>query len=198
MSSRRRNTSRKSSNKPPQLLTNPKFSHVFRFQAGATTVPIAISSTDILGACGTIGGSAVSVYGFVAAFLIKRVQIWSPPPSQGAVSTCAIEWTGTSPVSTIEVSDTTNSVSTPAHLSSVPPRNSTAKFWQRANAIAMFNITAPPGSIIDLSLDMVLLDDAALNTVYAVATAVLGNPYYLALDGPTTHLLTPVSLSTTF
>jgi hypothetical protein len=140
----------------------------------------------------------ISVYGFVAAFLIKKIQIWSPPPSQGAISTCAIEWTGTSPVSTVEVSDTTNSVTMPAYISSVPPRNSTATFWQRANAIAMFVLTVPPGSIIDLDLDLVLLDDAALATVYAVATAVLGNPYYLALDGPATHLLTPVSLSTTF
>lgn len=63
----------------------------------------------------------------------------------------------------------------------------------------MFQLGVPAGSIVDLVLDLVLADLPSTTTpvTTAVATATIGVTYYLALDGPSTNDLVPVSLFTT-
>jgi hypothetical protein len=126
--------------------------------------------------------------------------MWSPPPSQGSFATCSVEWSGQAAASTLEVSDTSVSPTFPAHLNTTPPRNSLASFWQTAGAAVdqLFTIVAPAGSIVDVHLSLILSDDDATAVTLAIATGVLGNQYYLALDCTAGHNFPPVSLTTTF
>jgi hypothetical protein len=101
------------------------------------------------------------------------------------------------------VSDTSVSVSTPAHIHAVPPRSSTAGFWGSTSLPnnALFTMIAPSGSIIDISLDLILQDEDTVEEAAftrAIASGTLGNMYYLALDNATGHTYVPVSLTTTF
>jgi len=172
-------------------------SHKFRFVA-TSVFSGNIRQEDIGGALGTIATVTNSTVTLInETFKIKKVEMWTPPASQGAAATCSLNWIGGSFAPNKEVSDTSVSVSFPAHIVSKPPPNSSASFWQNvAGSTAMFTVVCPAGTIIDLSVSYIEGDDESVNTS-AVATAVLGHTYYLALDGPTTNLLVPVSLTTT-
>lgn len=123
--------------------------------------------------------------------------MWSPPASQGAAITCSVEWVGANSPNR-EYSDTSVSVATPAHVSCPPPPMSLAAFWQTASSATLFSLVAPVGSIIDIHLALILSDDdQGSNTPISVASAVLGQSYYLSLDPNATHRYTPVSLVTT-
>jgi len=175
--------------------------HTFRFTSTSGTVT-AITAKGLLlaaGALGTITNSTVTSP--FASVKLQKVEIWTPPASQGASSTCSVEWASQSNANNQEISDTTVSVATPAHVRASPPRNSLASFWQSPGITnnQLFNLIAPAGSIIDVTLSLIMQDDdngAAITG--AVATAVVGTVYYLALDNVATHIYPPVSLTTTF
>jgi hypothetical protein len=87
----------------------------------------------------------------------------------------------------------------PAVIATVPPPNTTAKFWHNNTGTEqLFTLTYPTGTIFDLDLDLVLFDDEVGNNTYTPITGVSGQMYYLALDGFATNVLQPVSLITTF
>jgi len=186
-------------NTPSQISSNVVTSHKFRFTAtSAYSSHIMISY--LLGCAGTIGtatnSATTNIYRSVR---IKSVEVWSPIASIGSFATCSVNWfTNSTYTNSIEVSDTSVSVTTPAHVISRPPKNSLASFWLNlATDENVFVLTCPTGSIIDVSLQLVVSDDEAAATTNSVATAVIGTLYYLALDGPSSNLLVPVSLVTT-
>jgi hypothetical protein len=77
-----------------------------------------------------------------------------------------------------------------------------ASFWVNNSGTNsdLFTLTAPTGSIIDITLDMIYKDDPTLGPVIVVATATLGQVYFLALDCVTNTgapKYPPVSLTTT-
>jgi hypothetical protein len=108
----------------------------------------------------------------------------------------SVEWFGFGNSPSLEVSDTTLSVSRNAHIVTTPPRQSLCSFWQKATGTGLFSLVLPAGSIMDIDMDLILQDNDALYTV-PVTTAVLGNVYYLALDHQVSDLIIPVSLHTT-
>jgi len=186
---------------PPQIESNILVSHKYRFVSTSGTVT-QLTPTSLLCAAGSVGTVVnTTVTSFFGSVKINRVEIWSPPASQGAAVTCSVEWAGSvAPfIADREVSDTTVSVARPAHLSTRPPRLSLASFWQTAAATTICAVTAPVGSIIDVHLSLTLYDDNGNvpQATSVVATAVLGTVYYLSLDPNANHRYTPVSLTTT-
>jgi hypothetical protein len=183
---------------PPQFNSNIKHNHRFRFLGITSTFSGVISPKMMLSATGVIA----TVTNTTAALIhfsgrIKSIEMWCPPASQGAAATCSVEWVGGNNSPNVEVSDTSVSVSKPAHLKSKPPFNSLAAFWQiNSNTSALFTLLCPVGTIIDLVLDLVFNDQDA-TTVTTVTTGVLSTIYYLALDHGTSDKLVPVSLQTT-
>jgi hypothetical protein len=183
---------------PPQLNTNVRVSHKYRFTATAAQNG-AITDSQLLGVCGglcTVVNSVVTLMAESAK--IRKVEVWSAPSAQGSNSTCSVDWVGYQNSPNIEESDTTLSVAKNAHVVCSPPKSSLAAFWQKATGTALFTLVCPANSIVDITLDYILSDQEATLTSVAVATGVLGHIYYLALDGTTTHNLVPVSLNTTF
>jgi hypothetical protein len=185
---------------PPQFESNVKSHHRFRFVASAAESSFAITDTAVLGAMGSMGtatNSAVTV--LFRSFKIKRLEMWSAPPSQGSSATCSVEWFGFGNSPSVEHSDTTLSVAKNAHISVKPPSQSLASFWQKSTSTNLFVLNFTAGTIIDIIVDLILNDDEAAAQTVAVTTAVVGTIYYLALDQALgSHILVPVSLTTTF
>jgi hypothetical protein len=128
------------------------------------------------------------------------LEVWAPPGA-GTFTTAAIEYTGTSNTADYLVTDTSNSPSYPAHVRASPPSNSQSSWWQNPNSanVIIANITAPAGSIIDAVIEWVQASDANTTGIaVSVATGVLGNFYYLPLDGTGTHRFIPVAFTSTF
>lgn len=196
-SRKQQGTARRSVATVPQISSNVMKSHVFRFVA-TSAFSGNITQTQIGGASGTIATVTNSTVAYInETFKVRRLRIWTPPASQGAAATCSINWIGGSFAPNKEISDTSVSVAVPAHVDSRPPPNSSGAFWQNmAGSTAIFTLVCPAGSIIDLHIDYIEGDDEGVNSA-AVAAAVLGHTYYLALDGPASNLLVPVSLTTT-
>lgn len=170
---------------------------MYRFVSTSGTIT-SVSPSDLMTASGTIctvaNTTCTSMFGTVK---VNRIEIWTPPASQGASATCSCEFFGTSNTPSREFSDTSISVATPAHLVAVPPPQSLASFWQGASGTALFKLTAPVGSIIDVWLSLIMNDDEVTIVTRAVSTATLGSIYYLGLDSTATTRYVPVSLTTT-
>ncbi len=182
---------------PPQISTNIVVRHTYRFAASAAFSG-AISPSKVLAALGTMGTVANTTVSFLfKCFRLRSLNLWAPPSSQGSTVTTSVEWLGTANSPNYEVSDTSVSVSRPAHVKAVPPKTSLASFWQVASGTALFNLVAPAGTIIDMSVDMIMVDQTSASTTIGAATVTLGEIYYLALDHGTSDLLVPVSLTTT-
>jgi hypothetical protein len=83
------------------------------------------------------------------------------------------------------VQDASNSVTYPAHIKTVPPKETLASFWQSTSTDDFFNIsTSAPNTIVDLTVSLTMGDNFLNN--FATATtnaATVGNIYYLGLDG---------------
>jgi len=79
-----------------------------------------------------------------------------------------------------------------------PPAKSLASFWlgDVDSATQVFALSTSPGSIVDVSLSFRLCNVYSSASV-AVATAVIGTVYYLALDGPSSNTYVPVGIPTT-
>jgi len=183
---------------PPQIRANVELIHRYRFTSTSAT-PTALTGNSLLCAAGAMG---TNTNAFVTSLFntcrIASIEIWTPPASQGAAATCSVDWVGYNNAPNREYSDTTVSVSTPAHVRTSPPPLSLASFWLNNAVGAVCTLVAPVGSIIDCTLNLILSDDdEASQTVVAVATAVVGTSYYMSLDPNATHRYTPVSLVTT-
>jgi hypothetical protein len=189
------------SNRPPQMSANLRLRHKYRFTA-SSAINGGIFSDGILLAAGTMATTIALVNSFIGSFRIRSVEVWSPPAAQGAFATCSLDWQGGPNSPNVEVSDTTVSVTSPAHFRTAPPARSLAGFWQtHVNNNQMFTLVLPVGSIVDLDLDLVMYDEDSTETqaTRIVAAATIGTVYYLALDNPGgAHNLVPVSLTTTF
>lgn len=182
---------------PPQMSSNIQKKHKFRFVATSAFSGV-ITSSQAFGASGTIGTvTNTTVTNKNESLRVVSIEMWTPPASQGAAATCSVEWIGSNQSPTREISDTSISVTKPAHVFSRPPVDALCAFWQTANnSFNLFNIVCPAGTIIDLNLALIECDGEQATT-FAVATAVLGTAYYLALDHGTSDKLVPVSLNTT-
>lgn len=181
----------------PQLRTNIIVKHRYRFLATSALSGVGIDAQDILGAIGGVCTVANTTLAFIAKSVrIIAIRVWSPTATSTTGVTCSIEWLSTNSPS-IEVSDTSINVSEPAHINTSPPPLALAGFWQQTATTDLFILSCPGGSVLDLTLQYVLNDQATASSTRTIATGTLGRQYYLALDGPTTNLLVPVSLATT-
>jgi hypothetical protein len=183
---------------PPMFSSNIRVSHKYRFEAtGAVTS--SITDSQVLASLGGICAlNTNNVTSWATSFRIKKISIWAAPPSQGAASTCSVEWFGFGNSPAIEHSDTTLSVARNAVVHSQPPPQSLCSFWQKATGTALFKLTCPTNSVVDLTVDYILSDDEVTQSTATATVNVLGMVYYLPLDGIATHLLIPVSLVSTF
>jgi len=187
----------------PQIETNVRLTHTFRFVA-SSAFNGQIYQSGIIGAMGTIGRIInASVANIFATAKIHRVKCMAPISSQGTAATVSINWFGTNNnTPNKEVSDTSVSTAEPAYISTSPPRKSIGEDWFEFSAGSssyIFTLVCPTGTVIDLTVSGIMADGPTDTATQSnIGTATVGVIYYLALDYPTSHILVPVSLTTTF
>jgi hypothetical protein len=185
-------------NGPSQLRTNLEHSHQFRFTStsGAQT---SITDTLLLTALGVSATTAVTGSPIIESFKVNQIEIWSPASAQGAAATCSVLFPAAQRSQAREVSDTSVSVSTPAHVRCGPPAESLCAFWINGSAgSSLFSLVAPPGSIIDIWVSMVQSDGVAQSPSSATLVgATVGAVYYCSLDSATSagSVYKPVGLT---
>jgi len=178
-------------------------SHKWYFQS-ATNNQVQITTGMLLAAMGTMATGANTVTLMFKAVRVKRIRIWTSPVTLGIALSNGIEWLSLdSGVMTTEFRDTSNSPDRPAYID-VKPLNSTAAwFWRSVSSaggnstVPLFNIVAPTGSVIEVTMTGIMSDVAFTNYGYATtAAATVGEIYYGGLDGigTGTGLLVPIGL----
>lgn len=176
-------------------------SHKFRFvcTAGET---ISITVADIfgtIGGIGTINNSTITL--FASSFKLRRVSIIESAQSVTAVSS-ELLWYSAADVNSADkvYMNTTIPYDRPTVISQAPPRGSLASFWWNTSSVlstVLFTISCSIGSTIETYLDFTFLNNAPSTGIAGVATVVVGNTYYLALDGFASNKLIPVGLPST-
>jgi hypothetical protein len=194
----RRNAGRLLLAGPAQMRANVELRHQFRFTS-TSAAATAISDVRLLTAAGVMATFSVVGHNINASVKVNKIEIWAPPASQGSAVTCSVLFPvgNTSPAR--EFSDTSVSTSIPAHCQCSPPPLSLAAFWQAGTGSQMFTLVAPPGSIIDVWLSLIILDGDEGNAVTATLVgATVGSVYYTSLDSGTSagSIYKPVSLAT--
>ncbi len=186
----------------PTLEAEPYMTHTFRFTGNLSGLT-SITNNSILGACGVVGTVLnTSVSYLWASFRIKRLRIWGVSDN-GAVPTqnVTLVWQGASQLATTEKVQVVSSasISEPLHLDVRPPPLSQAAFWNIGSANTILSLQPDVGSYftIDLTVDLKMFQGGFATSTANVATATVGELYYLALDGPSTNILKPVGLGTT-
>ncbi len=183
--------------KIPQIKSNIINRHTFRFRATAALSAVACTDANILGACGTVGTVLnTSVAVLAKTYRLRGLRMWAPCTTNGTPVTVSAEFLANIQPS-VEYSDTSMSTTVPAYLDVKPLSNSIMFYWKVTASTNAFVLTGPSGTIIDVDVEYIMDDDAAILTTATVATAAVGFAYWLALDGPASNLIVPVSLQTT-
>jgi len=194
-------TSARVSSLPPVLNTVITANHTFRFRAGALVSGRGITGEMLAGACGgvcTVANSTVSCW--ASSIRIHKVTVW---PGLGGTTLTEVVWY--SPVTSVEkdksqVSSIPTGVVVPERpIVSSPPRGTLAGSWLAVVPListAIFGITCPSGSLVDVSLSWTMTNNLAGQDLGVVA-GVLKTTYYLPLDGPGSNQLVAVGVPTT-
>jgi len=190
---------------PSQLKTNIEYNHHFRYTSSSGTAT-AITGDVLIPACGVVATSAVVGHSINQSVKVNKIEVWAPPASQGAFATCSILYPGTNQSQAREITDTSVSVTEPAHIVSTPPAKSLCSFWTNGAQVGgandpLFTLTAPSGSIIDVWVSLILNDGVSANDANVTATlvgATVGGLYYTSLDSTISagSIYKPVGLTT--
>lgn len=186
---------------PPMLDLVPQVHTVLRFQNSSLSA-VNVSVASLLGACGTIGlVTNTSVRLLASAVKLHRITIW-PANASGTPDFATLLWkpeTGTN-IGKEVVKDLTmpGGISVTGPLSFVPPRGTLWANWLEYSTEQMLVIACTTGAVVDVSVSWTQLCGTVAVQSTSVVTAVVGNPYYLPLDGVTTHIYSPVLLPSTF
>jgi hypothetical protein len=183
----------------PQLKSNIQVSHVYRFVSSTNPTKLSITSASILGAIGVFVTSSTTAVPIAESFKISKLVVMTVGGTN--TSTVAVQWYAGANFasSTIEVSDSSLSTTVPAYVVTRPPKGSISSFWVNgADSVPMFEISGGEVTYIDLHVSYVLADASFTPpTITLTSSPTPGELYYLALDGPSSNILVPVSLVTT-
>jgi len=188
---------------PPILNVTPTLGHTFRFTNSANQVGVAITGAQLQGALGTIGTATNStVRPWASSVRIHRITIW---PSAGSNPPIApgVEWGAISGALKDEGKYTglPYGITQEKAIVSKPPKKSLCADWlslTAMNVTTLFYVTAPAGSILDISVSFTLAAAFVSSASISTATAAIGTIYYLSLDGNSSHIWSPLGLPTTF
>lgn len=148
---------------PPQLRSTFICSKTVRFLANASVDSTirAIDLADLL----YVATSATTATSVIGGIRLKRLRVWSPAEVGAAINVEFVQNTTTfigSP--SIRFNDRCVSTAYPAYVECSPPENSLSGFWISGSATStgsVVNLDLSDGSVVDLSLEIVLLDSEA-------------------------------------
>jgi hypothetical protein len=185
---------------PPPLNLVPTFTKTHRFY-NTSAASVTISVLELIGALGGIGTVVNSVVThWTTSFRIVHLKVY-PSVSTTIATNTVVEWnfglSGSTPDECISVVTPGGVIVAAPCLVFKPPAKSLASDWMdvsisSTNIFNIFNL--PNASVLDLTVETTLpVVFSASVLTSTVATAIVGQPYYLALDGPASNKIIPAT-----
>lgn len=174
--------------RPPSFLAAIKLTKKIRYNDVGTTTTFNITRGNILNVF--LNGTTSSTCGrLLAAVRLTRLELWCTLTPGNAYASFSVEWLSNYGPS-IEISDTTVSVSLPGHLITSPPTNSLCSFWSLTGVSegeVLAKLVLPSSSngttVIDATFECVFMDDETPVSV-SLSQTVTPNQFYMGyLDG---------------
>jgi hypothetical protein len=188
---------------PPAMQVVPRIKKTYRYNVTGSPSGTAVTVGSLLAAMGAIGTVAnTTIVSLCSSVRIKKIKIWPALNAAGSGNSLDtyVVWASSIANQPDEKKDATLQTGSTVGRSMIyrPQAKSLGSFvWNSTSAATvLFNITAPQGSIVDITLDGWFANSIA-PYAQAVGTATVGSVYFGCLDGSTTHLLPPVGLLTT-
>lgn len=158
----------------------------FRIRANATAAVngYQVLMTDLSGILGVIARTTTTSFYLSALARLRRVTFWAPVATAGVPVFVTLTWTNNSEdfeTPPITKSDNSISFDWPAFLDMRPPKGSLNSKWHASSLTdAMFIVSCPAGTTMDLELDWVLCDgtDVAPIAGPALVAATPGTVYH--------------------
>jgi len=198
-----RNFSARGSLHPPQFQPTFTVKKKLRFQAkAASTGTGSLLLARDFGDLWCVATTTTSASQLAEFFRVKKIEMWGPMSASLVPVTVSVDWPGSTLAGVFgksnRVSDTSMGSTEPAHLVTRPPPGSQIAEWLSASsAAAICSLVYPLGTIIDMTYEIVVRDDATSQPVLAVvAGAIVGANYIRSLDNTSVNDLSPVSYST--
>lgn len=194
---RARNQMTRNSSHPPQFRANTQFAHRIRY-TGAASFSSTVSRGQLLSTFLLNLANGTSFGRLVSAIRVKRIEMWGAAvTSASSAASVAVTWLSNYGPNS-EVSDSSTSTASPAHLITGPPAQSLASFWSIAGSNEseiVFRVAGPIGTIIDVWYDFTLVDGVG-TTVTTTNAGSTNNLYVTDLDGPAgSAQIVPVSVA---
>lgn len=188
---------------PPTIDLVPACHAVMRFLSNNAT-NTSVTFSELLGICGGICTVVNStVVGWASSVRIHRITIW-PSASSSGVNFANVTWVGDTASSVAWGKDTVRDASIPegttltAPFTTVPPKGTLCDQWLTPSSTTCFNIASSIGSVVDVDVSWTLTGQQSIQPTFTVATGVVGNIYYLPLDGASSHRYQNIALPATF
>jgi hypothetical protein len=193
---------------PVQIQSSFILDKVIRFRCSAQVANAIVSNRDLLDLW-CMAMSATSARRLPITFKLKKVELWgtnSPLQAPGVASTVAIEDGLTSAGNTVSyagpsrrVEDTALGISRPSHVLWKPPKGAPSAGWLNdVDGGIAFQVTAPPGLVLDVHIRWMIGDDGTAGTLVgaAVSGATTGANYIRSLNSNNANNLVPVDYPT--
>jgi len=170
---------------PKMYVSQPILTQRFRFTSSAAT----LTSVTVGALCRLLcmNVSANLMYPILLGVRLLKIKLYGSPSA--SLSSNVLNWTSTQgPYRELSDSGSGNS---PAYISSSPPKDSLASFWNNSNttqATGLFQISTVAGSFVDIDVQYTVLDIAApaFAGISTTAGGTIGTVYTSALDNWTT------------
>jgi hypothetical protein len=178
---------------PPAIQLTPNVNHVFRYINTGSSAALVTTGTMLSsfgGICTTVG---VNITNWASSGKLHSVTVW--PPAGG---TAQVFWATSEGREKDELVDRSipTGVTVTGCLHFLPPAKTLAGFWfNDAAATNLFSIMCSVGSVVDVHVTFRLAATMPTSSS-GVSSAVLGQIYYLPLDGDG-GVYVPVGLPTT-
>jgi hypothetical protein len=191
-------------NHMPQFQSTVHVKHHFRYQVATNGFSGNITRANLLNlmAVGSTTGGTTQAARIFSGVKLNRVELRSIGTNPGTgndtlIQTSTIEWTSTYGPSS-EISDSGTALH-PPFIQTSPPSQSLASFWSltgsnETDVLMVLNL--PASSSVDIWIEAIMQDGQSVVEV-ALSSATLGVVYALALDGPSSNRIVPVSYTTT-
>jgi len=181
---------------PPAFVPTISVGHKFRFISAGAFTSVPITRAMLLNLYTMATTTTVQDRLFTAVKL-RRIRMYGQPTSLSAAPTnpVIVEWLGSNSPSTLH-SDTALGFR-PAYVSSVPPVDSSDRWWSisgTSETDVLCKLSGPTGTIVDVDLSLRFADDeaAVAGESGTAAGSIAGTVYWNYLDGFASKKLAPV------
>lgn len=186
---------------PAAMDTIPQVHLRMRFTVNSACTDQSSTFAEVAGALGgicTVTNSTIRHW--ASSIKVHRIIIWP-----AAATNAEVRWGLFANVGKEKsmVSSVPTGITTTGYVTSVPGKGTLCADWLTASDTSdkLFYITAGAGSVVELDVSYTLFSGVTTagfsSPTSTVAAAVLGNIYYLALDGPAADVIRPLNLQTT-